>query len=92
MVAEVPLQLAYGSRLMNGTADLLMFSEEAIVLIDHKVLDTDPEVLGEHAEQYATQLSWYHRALRAQFPQAAIVSSLNFPLQGRVVRVALRGR
>jgi ATP-dependent exoDNAse (exonuclease V) beta subunit len=91
--AEVPLQLAHGDRLMNGTADLLMISAETIVLADHKVLDTqaDPETLAAQAQHYAAQLSWYRRALSAAFPDSGVISYLNFPLQGRLVRVRLGG-
>ena len=106
LLAELPLRMVSGERLMSGLADVLLLAETGAVLeaviMDHKVVHAAPEQLPELAGRYAEQLGWYHRAVTAALeaqgpgadtgpggaPAVQVSMYLNFPLQGRVLRVA----
>lgn len=89
MLSEVPLQMNAGDQLLNGTADLIMESEDGMILVDHKVHGELEKELSTVVERYADQLYWYARVLLEYGEKAPTIYYLNFPIVGAIARVRL---
>jgi ATP-dependent helicase/nuclease subunit A len=67
---EVPIRVQIGegetARRVNGSIDLLLETDEAFVVIDHKTYgNPDEAAVRRHAEQYLPQLAAYGAAIEA---------------------------
>jgi ATP-dependent exoDNAse (exonuclease V) beta subunit len=87
--AELPLQWTMDQRLVRGIADLVLESEDALWLLDHKSFPGGQDQLAKHIQEkeYPGQLWYYKSALEAATSKPVKGVFLHFPLSGVVVEV-----
>lgn len=75
-----------GPRRINGTIDLLLETDTALVLIDHKSFPAShPGELQKRANTYASQLGAYIAALACAHPKPVAECWIHFPVAGVMV-------
>jgi hypothetical protein len=87
--AELPLQWTMDQRLVRGIADLVLESEDALWLLDHKSFPGGQDQLAKHIaeKEYPGQLWYYKSALEAATGKPVNGVFLHFPLTGVVVEI-----
>jgi ATP-dependent helicase/nuclease subunit A len=88
---EVPIRVQIGegetARRVNGSIDLLLETDEAYVVIDHKTYgNPDEGAVRRHAEQYLPQLAAYGAAIEALGGKRVGEYWLHFGVGGVCVR------
>lgn len=86
-VVEWPIHLRRGLRRGNGWVDMLLRLPEGNVIIDHKTVMGDPELLRAKAVGYAGQLAVYGEALAKSTGRPTLAMWVHFPLTGAMVKV-----
>ena len=81
-------------RLPEGTvlrcvADLVLDTEEGLVLFDHKSFPGNREQAAERAAEYAGQLAAYGNALTQATGKPIVDAFIHLPVSGLVVPVSL---
>lgn len=86
---ELPLQWRMQNRLMRGIADLVLESEEALWLLDHKSFPGSQNQLPAHIGEkaYPGQLWYYKEALEAATGKPVRGVFLHFPLSAAMVEI-----
>jgi ATP-dependent helicase/nuclease subunit A len=89
---EVPIRVQIGegetARRVNGSIDLLLETDEAYVVIDHKTYgNPDEGAVRRHAEQYLPQLAAYGAAIEALGGKRVGECWLHFGVGGMVCEV-----
>ena len=84
-LAEIPLfaKLANGQRLA-GRIDLLLLTEDGIVILDHKSTPTGPSQWGELAQTYAGQLAAYAAGVEQVTNRKVLETWLVLPVAGAI--------
>lgn len=74
---------------LQGIADLVLETQEGLVLIDHKSFPGNREQAAERAGEYAGQLAAYAGALEAATRMPVLKVYIHLPVSGTVVEVQL---
>jgi len=86
---EMPVQhVQPDRRVLKGQIDLLVAVNERWVIIDHKSMDRDIDLLRSKALDYTGQLQAYSHALEAVTSQCVEESWVHFVAAGRMVRLS----
>ena len=86
---ELPLLSKIDGRLISGIADLLIETEDEVILVDHKTFQGGKDKLKQKAEEYAGQLELYRRILCLSFKGKEIRSFLNFTTSSALIELIL---
>lgn len=87
---EWPIHLRRGLRRGNGWVDMLHRLPEGNVIIDHKTVMGDPELLRAKAVGYAGQLAVYGEALAKSTGRPTLAMWVHFPLAGVMVELKMK--
>ncbi len=76
---EVPLIYTQGEQTVNGLIDRLVFSEDAVIVVDYKThTQARPENLASLASPYHQQMQRYHQGVRKLWPERVLRVGLLF--------------
>jgi ATP-dependent helicase/nuclease subunit A len=75
-LAEVPLAAVVGGRVLNGTVDRLVITENAIHIVDFKTARRPPRSLAEVPAPYIRQMAAYAAALEVIHPGLPVEAAL----------------
>ena len=70
---------------INGIADLVIETDEQVVLIDYKTFTGDDAALRYKAQTFSGQLSIYEEVLKKYFSGKKISTAIYFIMAGRLV-------
>ena len=70
---------------INGIADLVIETDEQVVLIDYKTFTGDDAALQYKAQTFSGQLKIYEQVLRKYFLDTEIRMAIYFIMAGRLV-------
>jgi hypothetical protein len=77
--------------IIAGTADLVLSTKDAFVLVDHKSFPGTDDAASVRALTYAGQLDAYARGVAAATKRTCLSSWIHFPVIGKLVEVRLGG-
>ena len=72
-------------QLINGIADLVIETDEQVILIDYKTFTGDEAALRYKAQTFSGQLKIYEEVLRKHFSDKEIRVAIYFIMAGRLV-------
>ncbi|MGM0575197.1 MAG: UvrD-helicase domain-containing protein [Myxococcota bacterium] len=76
-----------GSRLVVGEVDLVLETNDGLIVVDHKTFPGDAATRDRRALAYAGQLATYHAALERATGRPVLASLLHFPVRGEIQEV-----
>jgi len=82
---ELPLMMDKEGQLISGIADLVIETDEQVVLIDYKTFTGDDAALRYKAKSFSGQLSIYEQVLRKYYSGKEIRMAIYFIMAGRLV-------
>jgi len=82
---ELPMMMEKEGQFINGIADLVIETEEQVVLIDYKTFTGDDAALRYKAQTFSGQLKIYEEVLRKYFSGKEIRMAIYFIMAGRLV-------
>jgi ATP-dependent helicase/nuclease subunit A len=82
---ELPLMMEREGQLINGIADLVIETDEQVILIDYKTFTGDDAALRYKAQTFSGQLKIYEEVLRKYFSGKEIRMAIYFIMAGKLV-------
>ncbi len=82
---ELPLMMAVNDQLINGIADLVIETENQLILIDYKTFRGNESSLRWKAQTFSGQLKIYQDILKKAFPGKEVKTAVYFIMEGRVI-------
>ena len=82
---ELPLMMEKDGQFINGIADLVIETDEHVVLIDYKTFTGDDAALRYKAQTFSGQMKIYEEVLRKYFSNKEIKMAIYFIMAGRLV-------
>jgi ATP-dependent helicase/nuclease subunit A len=83
---EWPLQMQVNGHFINGIADLVLETEQGLVVIDHKSYPGARETWQAKVNEFRGQLACYQQVLEAATGKRVIELAIHFVVAGAVVR------
>ncbi|MDH5719836.1 MAG: UvrD-helicase domain-containing protein [Spirochaetia bacterium] len=84
---EWPLMMKNKGQLINGIVDMILHTNEGIVIIDHKSSPGPKDKWPEKSVQYAGQLACYKQMLEASLGKKVTGTYINFFVSGGYIEV-----
>ncbi|MEP6949261.1 MAG: UvrD-helicase domain-containing protein [Ginsengibacter sp.] len=84
---ELPLMMETHGQLIDGIADLVIETDQEIILIDYKTFIGSPEAMQWKATTFSGQLKLYLDILRQGFPAKRVRGGVYFVMKGMMVWV-----
>ena len=82
---ELPLMMEIDGQLVNGIADLIVKTDDEIILIDYKTFIGDSAQMQWKAKTFSGQLKLYMDILKVGFPGKKVRGGIYFVMKGVVV-------
>jgi ATP-dependent helicase/nuclease subunit A len=82
---ELPLMMDSGGQFINGIADLVIETEQQIVLIDYKTFTGNEQSLRWKAQTFSGQLNIYRDILSKYFRGKEVLAGIYFIIEGKIV-------
>ena len=82
---ELPVMMEANGQLINGIADLVIETENQLILIDYKTFQGDESSLRWKSSTFSGQLKIYQDILKKAFPGKEVKAAVYFIMEGRVV-------
>ena len=82
---ELPLMMESGEQFIYGIADLVIETENQVILIDYKTFNGNEQSLRWKAGTFSGQLKIYQDILRKHYPDKKVLAGIYFVMAGRIV-------
>lgn len=82
---EWPLQMKVDGQFVNGIADLVLETEQGLVVIDHKSYPGGKDTWQSKANEFRVQLECYKQVLEAATGKKVVETAVHFVVAGAVV-------
>ena len=82
---ELPLMMEKEGQFINGIADLVIETENQVLLIDYKTFSGNEQSLRWKAQTFSGQLVIYQDILKKAFPGKEVKAAVYFIMEGRVI-------
>ena len=74
-----------GDQFINGIADLVIETEDKVLLIDYKTFSGNEKSLQWKASTFSGQLKIYREILQKKYPNKEVIAGIYFVMAGRIV-------
>ena len=82
---ELAMMMETDGQLINGIADLVIETQNDLILIDYKTFSGNESSLRWKAQTFSGQLKIYQDILKKAFPGKEVKAALYFIMEGRVI-------
>ena len=79
------MMMESGDQFINGIADLVIETEDQVILIDYKTFSGNEQSLRWKASTFSGQLKIYRDILRRYFQSKEVLAGIYFVMEGRIV-------